>query len=137
MMRLCSVRFVVAVALGSVGIFSASLVSAEASDVAGVWRGSSVCVTAAPACHNEDVVYYIKDVPDRPDLVLIQADKIVDGKAITMGTGQWHYDRAPHTLEWRTPQQTWLLKVTGNRIEGTLKLADGTVFRKVLLRKDE
>jgi len=62
MMRLCSVRFVVAVALGSVGIFSASLVSAEASDVAGVWRGASVCVTDAPTCHNEDVVYYIKDV---------------------------------------------------------------------------
>src|SRR6516225_11070244 len=101
MMRLCSVRFVVAVALGSVGMFSASLVSAEASHVAGVWRGASVCVTDAPACHNEDVVYYIKDVPDRPDLVLIQADKIVDGKAITMGTGQWHYDRAQHTLEWR------------------------------------
>jgi len=81
MMRLCSVSFVVAVALGSVGMFSASLVSAEASSVAGVWRGSSVCVTDAPACHNEDVVYYIKDVPDRPDLVLIQADKIVeDGK---------------------------------------------------------
>ena len=54
-----------------------------------------------PACHNESVVYYIKDVPFRPDAVLIQADKIVDGKAVTMGTGQWHYDRAQHTLEWR------------------------------------
>jgi hypothetical protein len=57
MMRLSSVRFVVAAALGSVGMFSASLVWAEASHVAGVWRGSSVCVTAATACHNEDVVY--------------------------------------------------------------------------------
>ena len=118
-------------------MFSARLVSAEASGVAGVWSGESSCVTDAPPCHNERVVYYIKDVTDRADLVLIQADKIVDGKATKMGTGQWHYDRAQRTLEWRTPQQTWLLKVTGNRIEGTLKLADSTVFRKVMLRKDE
>ncbi len=135
MMQLCSVRLLVALAV--VGTFSAALVSAEASGVAGTWRGESQCVTDAPACHNESVVYYIKDVPDRADLVLIQADKIADGKAITMGTGQWHYDRAQHTLEWRTARQVWLLKVTGNRIEGTLTLADGTVFREVRLQKDE
>lgn len=78
-------------------MFSARLMSAEASGVASTWRGKSVCVTDAPACHNESVVYYIKDILDRPDLVLIQADKIIDGKAVTMGTGQWHYDRAQHT----------------------------------------
>jgi len=31
-------------------------------------------------------VYYINDVADRPDQVLIRADKTVDGKTITMGT---------------------------------------------------
>ena len=137
MRQLCSVRLPVALALLGIGMFSARLVSADASGVAGTWRGESICVTGASACHNESVVYYIKDVPDRPDLVLIRADKIVDGKAITMGTGQWHYDRAQHTLEWRTPQQVWLLKVTGNRIEGTLKLTDGTVFRNMVLQNDK
>ena len=137
MRQLCSVRLPVALALLGIGMFSARLVSADASGVAGTWRGESICVTGASACHNESVVYYIKDVPDRPDLVLIQADKIVDGKAITMGTGQWHYDRAQHTLEWRTPQQVWLLKITSNRIEGTLKLTDGTVFRKMVLQNDK
>ena len=137
MRQLCSVRLPVALALLGIGMFSARLVSADASGVAGTWRGESICVTGASACHNESVVYYIKDVPDRPDLVLIRADKIVDGKAITMGTGQWHYDRAQHTLEWRTPQQVWLLKITSNRIEGTLKLTDGTVFRKMVLQNDK
>ena len=127
-MRFCSVCFSLALTLG---------VSAETSGVAGTWRGESVCATNAPACHNETVIYDIKDVPDRPDLVIIQADKIVSGKAITMGTGQWRHDRARHTLEWRTPQQVWLLKITGNRIEGTLTLADGTVFRNVTLEKHE
>ncbi len=89
------------------------------------------------SCRNETVVYYIKNVPDRPDLVIIQADKIVEGKAITMGTGQWQYNRAQRTLEWRMPQQVWLLKVTGNRIDGTLTLSDKTVFRKVTLEKQK
>jgi hypothetical protein len=94
-------------------------------------------VTDTSACHNESVVYYVKDVPDRPEVVLIQADKIVDGKAVTMGTGPWQHDRARQTLEWRSPQHVWLLKITGNRMEGTLTLADKTVFRKMTLAKDE
>jgi hypothetical protein len=54
-----------------------------------------------------------------------------------MGTGQWQYDRTQHTLEWRMPQQVWLLKVTGNRIDGTLTLSDKTVFRKMTLEKQK
>jgi hypothetical protein len=81
MMQLCSVGLSVALALAGISMFSSPLVSAEASGVAGTWRGESLCVTDAPACHNESVVYYIKDVPDQPDLVLIQADKIVDAEA--------------------------------------------------------
>jgi hypothetical protein len=131
------IRLAATLALGSMGLFLAQLAPAETSSVAGTWRGESVCVTDAAACHDESVVYYIRDVPDRPDLVFIQADKIVDGKAVTMGTGQWQYDRTRHTLEWRMPQQVWLLTITGNRIEGTLKRADGTVFRKVMLEKKE
>ncbi len=137
MMHPFSARFLLALALGSTGLFSARSVSAEASSIAGTWRGESVCVTDTSACRNESVVYYIKDVPDRPDLVLIQADKIVDGKAITMGTGQWQHDRVQRTLEWRTRQQVWLLKIMGNRIEGTLTLADKTVFRKMTLEKEK
>ena len=112
-------------------------VGAEASSVAGTWRGQSICATDNPVCQNETVVYYIKDVPDRPDLVFIQADKIVNSKAITMGSGQWRQDRAQHTLEWRMPQRVWLLKIAGNRIEGTLTLADKSVVRKMTLSKDE
>jgi hypothetical protein len=74
---------------------------------------------------------------DSPKLVSIQADKIVEGKPITMGTGEWQYDRVKSTLEWRMPKQVWLLKITGSRMEGTLKLMDGTVLRNMNLKKDE
>jgi hypothetical protein len=105
---------------------------------AGVWRGESLCTnTASASCRNETVVYYIRDVPDRPNAVLIRADKILDGKAITMGTGEWQYDRTRQTIEWQMPQQVWLLRLDGNRINGTLRLADGTVVRDMTLKKDE
>jgi hypothetical protein len=94
-------------------------------------------VTSSTACHYEDVVYYIKDVPERPDLVFIEADKIVNGKAITMGTGQWQYDRVQHTLDWRMPEQRWHLKISGDRIEGVLNRMDGTVVRKMVLQKEK
>jgi len=40
------------------------------------------------ACRNETVVYYIESAPERPNLVTIRSDKIVDGKAVTMGTAE-------------------------------------------------
>ena len=126
------------IAAASILLVNASIAQAgEGVPVAGTWRGDSVCTTAAPSCQSEAVVYYIADVPDRPDLVTIRADKTVDGKAITMGTGQWTHDRDHHTLEWRTTERIWLLVIRGNRIEGTLTLADGTVVRKMTLKKDE
>ncbi len=82
-------------------------------------------------------MYYIQEVPNRLDLVLIRADKIIDGQAVTMGTAKWRYDRAHATLEWQTARQTWLLRVTAKRLEGTLRLVDGTVFRKVTLDRDK
>lgn len=82
-------------------------------------------------------MYYIKNVPNHPDLVFIQADRIVDGKPVTMGTGQWQYDRVRSTLEWRMPRQVWLLKITRSRMEGTLKLTDGTVLRNMTLEKEQ
>ena len=115
--------------------FVGTEMSAETSAVAGEWHGQSVCVTEASACRNETVVYYVSDIPDRPDVVTIRADKIVDGKAITMGTGEWHYDRSQPKLEWATSQQTWVLRINGSRIDGTLTLANGTLLRKMTLEK--
>jgi hypothetical protein len=115
----------------------AALAGAEGPDLVGTWRGDSLCAAgAASACNDEHVVYYIKHASGKSDTVIIQADKIVNGKAVTMGTGEWHYDRAAGTLEWKMPQRVWLLKITGSRIEGTLKGTDGTVLRNMTLAKD-
>lgn len=118
----------------SLAMFIGPVVSATRS-VVGIWRGESMCTSTASTCTDETVVYDVKEVQERPDVVTITASKIVNGKSVTMGSGPWQFDRSRGTLEWRTSRQVWLLKVEGDRIEGTLTLADQTVFRKMSLKK--
>lgn len=117
-----------------VATFIGPLEAAEPS-VVGIWRGESVCATTASSCANETVVYEIEEVPERSDIVMIHASKIVDGNSVTMGSGPWQFDRSRGTLEWRTSRQVWLLKIVDDRIEGTLTLADQTVIRKMSLKR--
>ena len=112
-----------------------STLTAQQVGLTGVWRGESICVQQGTACKNEQVVYYVDAIADHPDQVQIRADKIVNGEAITMGTSAWHVDADHHTVEWKTPRQVWLLSFSGDHMEGTLTLSDGTVVRKASLRK--
>jgi hypothetical protein len=136
-MQMRFVHIYAALTVGAICILNGRLSWAEESDIAGVWRGESLCAAGLPACHDERVVYYIKHVSDRPDVVIIQADKIVNGKPVTMGTGEWHFDRDAGVLEWKMPQQVWLLKRMGSRMEGTLKRTDGTTLRNMTLQKEQ
>ena len=112
-------------------------ISAATDSPMGVWRGDSLCTTDAPACKNEKVVYYIEAVADKPGYVSIRADKIVDGKASTMGISEWEYNQAKQTLSWQANQRLWLLTINGKRMEGTLTVPGNVIFRRVTLKKDE
>lgn len=103
---------------------------------AGVWRGESVCATAATSCHDEKVVYHI-EATGKPDAVFIKADKIVNGQATTMGSGPWQYDRDKHALRLETAGRVWLLNVHDRHIEGTLTMPDSVIFRRMRLTRDE
>jgi hypothetical protein len=102
---------------------------------AGVWTGASLCATSAPACRNEQVVYYIDEIAGKSDRLNVRADKIVDGKAITMGSGPWEYDSAGQRLSWDGGHGVWVLRISDGKIEGTLTEPDGTVFRRMTLTK--
>jgi hypothetical protein len=104
--------------------------------LAGVWRGQSICVAAdRGACTDETVVYYISAIAGKAGIVSIRADKIVNGQAVTMGTSEWKHDAERHTLTWETAPRTWLLKIQGDTMEGTLTLTDKTVVRRVTLKR--
>jgi hypothetical protein len=61
--------------------------------------------------------------------------KVVDGKEIVMGRGDWTYDAEKHVLECKTPDIRTV--VNGTRIEGDLKLPDGTGYRRISLKKED
>jgi hypothetical protein len=101
--------------------------------VAGVWRGNSVCAVKDSPCHDEVNVYRFSEVAGKPGLFSVTGSKIVDGKEVVMGTAEWKYDAAMHTLEADISGGVFRYVVDGDRMEGTLSLRDNTVYRRVHL----
>ena len=104
--------------------------------IAGIWRGQSSCEQKESACRDETVVYRFSPLQDKPDSFSVSADKIVDGKAVNMGTLEFRYIATQQALVCGYAQGVWRLSVDGTKLEGTLTRPDGIVFRRVALRKE-
>ena len=104
--------------------------------IAGIWRGQASCEQKESACRDETVVYRVSPLQDKPDSFSVSADKIVDGKAVNMGTLEFRYIAAQQALVCEYAQGIWRLSVDGAKLEGTLTRPDGIVFRRVALRKE-
>ena len=112
--------------------------------IVGTWSGSSVCVDrqAAPACNDERVVYEINASRRKPNTVTVKADKVVDGKRVSMGDLEFTRDAksGSWTSEFESPRfhALWRLTVNGSMLTGTLTLLPSkAVVRKIDLRKDK
>ena len=115
-----------------------------AEEIVGTWSGSSVCVDrqAAPACNDEQVVYEINASPGKPNTVTARADKVVDGKRVSMGDLEFTLDakNSSWTSALDTPQShaLWRLTVNGAMLSGSLTLLPSkAVVRRIDLRKDK
>ena len=113
-------------------------------EIVGTWSGSSACVDrqAAPACNDERVVYEIKASSGKPNTVSVDADKVVDGKRVSMGVLEFTYDAksGSWTSEFDNPQVhvLWRLTVNGAMVTGTMtQLPSKAVVRKIDLRRDK
>ena len=112
--------------------------AASASSPVGVWRGQSVCVVKPSACRDEDSVYRISPDPKSEDRVILSGNKMVNGNEVNMGTGDCTYHRNANTLDCPLPGGNSLqLEVNGNSITGKMTLQDGTLWRKISLKRDE
>jgi hypothetical protein len=103
----------------------------------GDWRGDSTCQVKPSACHDEDSLYHFSRLEKKPGWLSLKADKIVDGVPVTMGTMECSYDREKHSLECSLPKAVLQFEVRGNLMQGTMKLLDGTLWRKLSLKKVE
>ena len=61
---------------------------------------------------------------------------IVDGKTITMGQGPWAWDAKQQTLTFGPKERVCLISLHEDRLDATLTLADGTIFRRMSLTRD-
>lgn len=102
--------------------------------IEGVWRGHSVCEDKKSPCHDEVNVYRFAAVAGKPHAFMVTASKVVDGKEIVMGSGEWKYDEAKKTLE--SEQPPIRMTIDSKKMEGALRLADGTVYRRIYLAKE-
>jgi hypothetical protein len=116
---------------------SAAEARADADDESrlfGDWKGESIVVAKSSVAKDEVVVWHISRAKE-PGKVTVTADKIVNGQSITMGTGDWVYDKTKKTITWKSKVGVWKLSVDGNTMKGTLTLPDRTVFRRVSLQR--
>lgn len=102
----------------------------------GDWRGDSICVVRPSACNDEKALYHFKPLGGQPNRFSLQADKIVNGRAEEMGTMECSYAPEKHVVTCSTPRLTLHLKLDGKSLNGTMNRADGTLWRKINLKKD-
>lgn len=116
---------------------AAETANSEDANFIGDWRGQSTCVVKPSSCQDEDSLYHITLVTDRPGWFSLRGDKIVAGKAVTMGTVACSYDASHKSLTCDFAHQILEFTVQGNQMRGTMKLEDGSLWRKLSLKKVE
>jgi hypothetical protein len=105
------------------------------SGLIGDWRGDSICMVRGSACHDEDSLYHVSRSAEKPGWFSVKADKIVDGKPITMGTVECSYDFDKRTLTCEFPRGVLRLTIQDSKMVGTMHLPDGSIWRKISLSK--
>jgi len=103
--------------------------------ISGAWRGHSECVLKNSPCRDETNVYRFSENAARPGWFSGAGSKVVNDREISMGTLDWQYDAKNSILESNNPNGVFRFVVNGDKMEGTLLLPDGTVYRRIHLTK--
>jgi hypothetical protein len=109
--------------------------ASDDSAVLGDWRGESICIVRESVCRDEDSLYHVAKLDNKPGWFSMKLDKIVDSKPVTMGTMECAYNSAKQALTCEFPRGVMRFVVNANKMEGTMTLPDGTLWRKLSLKK--
>ena len=107
----------------------------------GTWKGESICTSVRPACRNEIAVYHIS-IPDKPGVVNLLANKVVDGREVEMGGTMEYAVNADATklsasLDVNGNHIRFSFTRTGDKMVGTLiDIPTGVVIRNIRLQKE-
>jgi hypothetical protein len=114
---------------------TAQTAPADESLPLGDWRGDSICVIRESACHDEDSLYHVTRMAEKPGWFSMKLDKIVQGKPELMGTVECSYDAPKQALECVFPKGVLHFTVEGKTMQGVMTLTDKTLWRKLSLKK--
>jgi hypothetical protein len=104
--------------------------------ILGKWKGESLCTVKPSPCHDEIVVYEITAPAGKNGMFVWKADKIVNGVQENMGSLDCSYAADTRVLTCDLPNKAvWSLTVQGDSMTGTLRQADGTLYRKVSAKR--
>jgi hypothetical protein len=102
----------------------------------GDWRGESVCVVRESACRDEDSLYHFSKIPEKAGRYSLQADKIVEGKPVTMGTSECTFDPTQHAIECTISAGTTLhFALNDKTLKGTMTIQGSKLWRRITLKK--
>jgi hypothetical protein len=109
---------------------------AQTAKLAGDWKGTSLCTIKSSPCHDENVIYHVTEPNPAGDLT-IQMDKIVEGKPEFMVTLDCKFDSRASTVTCPMKNGEWRFTVAANKMTGTLKLPDGTLYRNISVQRSK
>jgi hypothetical protein len=107
----------------------------DSSAVIGDWHGTSFCLVKPSACHDEEALYHVRSAPGNGGKLVMQADKIVDGKPEAMGNADCSFDPAERLLHCDLGRSYVELTLAGDRLEGAMFRADKTRWREIKLTR--
>lgn len=107
------------------------------TSVVGNWYGDSICQVKKSKCSTEKVVYRIIQADNIGTKFFMHGDKIVNDKPEFMGTLEFGFDEKTKTLTGKYGTDVWKYTINGQEMEGTLTLADGTIYRRIKVTKVE
>ena len=125
-----------ALAACCVALVWTAAVGAESPSPAGAWRGESKCLVRPSGCNDEDSLYRITATGNSNDRAILSANKIVSGREVNMGESECRYDGKARTLDCPLPNGNSMhFELNGDALEGKFTLANGTLWRKISLRR--
>jgi hypothetical protein len=112
-------------------------------DITGRWEGTSICtkIEGNESCHDETVRYDIVPSQTTKGGVTMDAQKLVDGKYVSMGVMEYSWNAAAKRWESKFMMRRlnreilWAFELSGDRIIGTCILLPDTVARHAEARR--
>lgn len=125
-------------------VAAAAFAAAPRAAILGTWKGTSTCVKSPefPSCHDEVVIYEVKESASGGEAITLAGFKIVDGEKQFMGDLEFTWDagQGAWVSELTTPRvhALWTFFVRGDEITGTLvNLPSKHLIRNVAVKRQK